>query len=322
MRILSGGVLLLDPIHEHDPPNDLRDRLGDLLLLVRGIAILPENPPAKGPDLGPCPPAKPPARDRGAHLLQLTLAATGSQTITATDTADSSLTASATTTVNPAPTLAQLVVVTPETAAVGVPTRVTVVAVDGSGHLLRNFTGTVDLSTSDAAATGLPASYTFTASDGGRHTFLVTFQTPDAAGSPTTVTAADGSVAGQASLTVTPATTVTRFRIVALRPTTPCSATPVAVVALNGSNQVVTGYTGTVTLSSSDTTASATASGTATALPLTYTFTASDAGVHIFYVTFDTTGQQSLTVTDPAANVTNTLNLDVFVRARRHRWWW
>jgi hypothetical protein len=264
------------------------------------------------------------ARDHGAHLFQLTLAATGSQTITATDTTTSSITGSATTTVNPAPTLAKLIVVTPETAAVGVPTRVTVVAVDGAGHLLRNFTGTVSLSTSDTAATGLPSSYTFTAADQGRHTFLVTFGTADAAGSPTTVTATDGSVTGQASLTVDAASDVTHFRIFALRQTSPGSATPVVVQALNASNQVVPGFTGTVTLSSSDTTATGTDTfnGTATALPLTYTFTAADSGVHTFFVTFGTTGQQSLTVTDPSTGVTNTLNLEVAAHSHRHRWWW
>jgi hypothetical protein len=263
--------------------------------------------------------------DHGKHLFQVSLAATGSQTITATDTTTSSITGSAATTVNPAPTLAQLLVVTPETAAVGVPTRVTVAAVDASGHLLRNFTGTVSLSTSDSAATGLPSTYTFTASDRGVHTFDVAFGTADAAGSPTTVTATDGSVTGQASLTVDPATTVTHFAVFTLRTPVSGSATPVVVAALNASNQVVTGYTGTVQLTSSDTaaTATATAGGTATALPRTYTFTSADAGVHTFYVTFGTTGQQSLTVTDTNTNVANSTNTQVFAQLQRHGgWWW
>jgi hypothetical protein len=262
--------------------------------------------------------------DHGRHLFQVSLAATGSQTITATDTTTSSITGSATTTVNPAPTLTQLLVVTPETAAVGVPTRVTVAAVDASGHLLRNFTGTVSLSTSDSAATGLPSSYTFTASDRGVHTFDVTFGTADAAGSPTTVTATDGSVTGQASLTVDPATEVTHSRILALRPSVTGSSTAVLVQALNASNQVVTGYTGTIQLTSSDAaaTATATAGGTATALPLTYTFTSADAGAHTFYVTFGTAGQQTLTVTDTNTDVTTTANVPTFSHNQPHGWWW
>jgi hypothetical protein len=196
--------------------------------------------------------------------------------------------------------------------------------VDGSGHLLRSFTGTVNLSTSDAAATGLPSTYTFTADDGGLHTFHVTFNTPDTPGSPTTVTATSGAVTGTASVTVTPASTVTGFRIFAQHFATPNTPTAVTVVAVNGAGQVATGYTGTVTLSSTtDPTAkaSATAGGTATTLPLSYQFTATDAGVHTFFVTFDATGQQALTVTDPSANLTNTLNLDVFMFGQRHHWW-
>jgi hypothetical protein len=264
------------------------------------------------------------AGDHGEHLFQVTLSATGSQTIKATDTATSSIAGSATTTVNPAPTLAQLLVITPETAAVGVPTRVIVAAVDGSGHLLRNFTGTVSLSTSDSAATGLPASYTFTASDRGLHSFLVTFGTADAAGSPTTVTATSGTVTGQASLTVDPATAVTHFAVFTRHAAVDGSATSVIVEALNASNQVVTGYAGTVQLTSSDTAAaaSATAGGTAAALPLTYTFTPSDAGVHVFYVTFGTTGQQSLTVTDTGTKVASSVNVLVFSQPPRFGWWW
>jgi hypothetical protein len=54
---------------------------------------------------------------------------------------------------------------------------------------------------------------------------------------------------------------------------------------------VVTGYTGTVHFSSSDAHA---------VLPPDYTFTKSDAGKHIFHVTFKTTGTQWLKVADKA----------------------
>jgi hypothetical protein len=213
----------------------------------------------------------------------------------------------------------------PKSAAVGVPNRVTVVAEDASKHLLVNFTGTVTLSTSDAAATGLPSTYTFQASDHGFHTFLMTFVTPNtSASSPTTVTATDGSITGTASILVEPATTVTRFALFAVPPAVSGATTPVIVVALNASNQIVTGYTGTVSLSSSDTTAtaSATSGGTQTALSsFSYTFTSTDAGIHVFHVTFGTTGKQTLTVSDSAAGVSNTTDVYVFSSAPRHRWW-
>jgi hypothetical protein len=266
------------------------------------------------------------AQDHGVHVFQVSLAATGSQTITATDTTTSSITGSATTTVTAAPTLSQLQVVTPETAAVGVAAPVTVVARDASGHVLRNFTGTVTLSTSDSAATGLPASYTFTASDHGAHTFQVTFGTADASGATTKVTATDGAVTNTASLTVSAATTVTRLRVIALRPAVDGTPTPVLVQALNAANQVVTGFTGTVALSSgTDATATVatTAGGTANKLPQNYTFTAADAGAHTFYVTFDATGTQTLTVADSSLNLTATANIPAFTSNHPHNpWWW
>src|SRR5207247_475339 len=54
---------------------------------------------------------------------------------------------------------------------------------------------------------------------------------------------------------------------------------------------LVTGYVGTVKLSSSDPLG---------VLPASYTFTAADAGVHVFSVTLKTAGSKSLTVTDAA----------------------
>jgi hypothetical protein len=231
------------------------------------------------------------ARDHGAHLFQVTLTATGSQTITATDTTTSSITGSAATTVNPAPVATSIVVRVPETATAGVPTQVTVVAVDASGHRVPNYTGTVHFTSSDPNAT-LPADYTFTASDHGRHTFTVTFQTTNSQ----TVTATDSatsSITGQASTTVDTAGAVTHFGIFTLGRALAGFATPVLVVALDASNQVVPGYTGTVHFTSSD--------GQAT-LPADYTFTAADNGSHLFSVMFGTGGRQTLTATDTSTS--------------------
>jgi streptogramin lyase len=67
----------------------------------------------------------------------------------------------------------------------------------------------------------------------------------------------------------------------------------VTVSALNPSNAVVTGYRGTVQLTSSDFQA---------ILPADYTFTAADNGVHTFTVTLKTAGSQTLTATDTATS--------------------
>jgi hypothetical protein len=65
------------------------------------------------------------------------------------------------------------------------------------------------------------------------------------------------------------------------------------VTAKDSAGNVVTGYTGTVTFSSSDARAGL--------LP-SYTFTAADAGVHTFTATLKTAGTQSITVKDAATS--------------------
>ena len=61
------------------------------------------------------------------------------------------------------------------------------------------------------------------------------------------------------------------------------------VTVVDASNNIATGYRGTIHFSSSDHQA---------ALPSDYTFTAADAGVHTFSATLKTAGSQSLTATD------------------------
>jgi hypothetical protein len=257
------------------------------------------------------------ASDHGVHEFQVQLTTTGAETIKATDTAAGTTVTgdTETTNVNPALLASKIVVVTPETAATGVATPVTVEALDQSGHVLHNFTGQITLSADTAAngatsrhgtATMLPITYTFTAGDHGVHTFFVTFTATLTGATTTTVTAATTatpSISGSAQLTLYPPTTVTHLGVFVFPFAFAGSAAPVEVVALNASNQVVSGYTGTVTLTSGDgaATGSTTRGGTATSLSgagLSYQFGAGDAGLHIFYVTFNTTGSQKLTVTD------------------------
>jgi hypothetical protein len=260
------------------------------------------------------------ASDHGVHTFQLQLTATGAETIKATDTATNTSVTGDTesTNVNPAAVASKIVVVTPEAAATGVATRVEVEVLDQSGHLMKNFTGTVTVTSADTSATAapnrhtaaasVPITYTFTAADHGEHTFLVTFNaTAAATGTATTVTTSTtvgtATLSGQGSVTLYPPTTVTHLGVFTAPFAVAGSAVPVEVVALNASNQAVTGYTGTVTLTSGDSaaTASTTRGGPAAALSgagLSYTFTAGDAGKHTFYVMFNTTGGETLTVTD------------------------
>src|SRR5262249_62212772 len=63
------------------------------------------------------------APHHGLHVFHVTLAATGSETISATDTTTSSINGSAATTVDSAPVATHLLVVTPEHITAGVPTK-------------------------------------------------------------------------------------------------------------------------------------------------------------------------------------------------------
>ena len=286
------------------------------------------------------------AGDHGVHEFQVQLSKVGPETITAADTATNTTVASdfGTTNVTPAPVATKVVVITPETAATGVATPVTVEVLDQSGHLLRNFTGTVQVTSSDTSATAtasrhttaasVPITYTFTSQDHGEHTFLVTFnETAAATGTATTVTASTpvgtSTLSGQGSVTVYPATTVTHLGVFAAPFAFSGSATPVEVVALNASNQKVSGYTGTVTFSSTtDSTATASATRTGTASPLssfTYTFTTGtgkDNGEHTFWVTFNTTGSQKLTVTDNSTTpLKDTETVQVLSLPHRKGWY-
>lgn len=266
------------------------------------------------------------ASDHGAHVFLLTLSQTTPQTITATDTADSFM-ASATT--NAATRVATTVVVeTPEAAATGVPTRVEVEVLDQAGQLMRDFTGPVTVSSSDTTAKGspqrrgepasLPITYNFQRGDHGEHSFAITFNaTASATGTPVTVTATSASPAlsGSAQITLYPATTVTHFAGFGLPFAFVGSAVPIHVMALNASNQVVTGYAGTVSFSSSDAAAliSATRTGTPVSLAgFTYTFTPTDAGQHTFWVTFGTTGRQTLKIADSLAGIADSVDIRVF----------
>jgi hypothetical protein len=135
------------------------------------------------------------ASDHGSHTFQLTPKATGTDTITATDTASSALTGSVQITVNPAPVATHFVVEVPRHVTTGVPTPVLVVVLDASNHVVPTYTGTVQITSSDTGAT-LPANYTFQGSDFGAHVFMVTF----ASTGSKTITATD---TGNSALTNT-----------------------------------------------------------------------------------------------------------------------
>jgi hypothetical protein len=230
--------------------------------------------------------------DHGFHVFQVSLQTLGSQTITVTDTAHISITGSTTVMV-----LASFGVVThfrvlvPPAVAAGITVPVGVVALDAANHPVVNYIGTVHFTSTDSAAS-LPADYTFTLLDHGVHIFPVTLQT---AGSQTiTVTdAARSSTTGSATVLVITLSfgPADHFGVFA-SPTVPAGIPfPVGVVALDASNHPVLNYTGTVHFTSTDSAAN---------LPADFTFTLLDHGFHVFQVSVQTPGSQTVTVTDTA----------------------
>jgi len=258
------------------------------------------------------------ASDHGKHEFHVTLAATGSQTITATDTATGSITGQAALTVDAAGAVTHFGVYAVSRALAGFPTQIDVVALDASNQVVTGYTGTVHFTSSDIQAT-LPADYTFTASDNGSHVFSVTLATAgkqtvtatDTSTSSITGSATDRVLAALASPPVDATGTVTHFGVYALGRALAGSPTPVLVVALDAANHAVANYTGTVHFTSNDAQAT---------LPADYTFTASDNGSHLFSVTFVTAGKQSLTATDTAtSSITGSVTDRIFAQlARRH----
>jgi len=228
------------------------------------------------------------ASNHGFQWFNVTLTTAQSETITATDTVTSTIAGSATTTVKVAPAATHFLVEAPKYVVATGEFTVTVVALSANNRVATGYAGTVSLTSSDGNAS-LPGSYTFSPGiDNGTHTFTVSLSAAESA----TLTATDtttSTITGKASITAEAVTAVTQFKVLSFGFALPGLPTYVLVEAMDANHHVLAGYTGTVTFTSSD--------GSAT-LPANYTFTASDDGRHIFAVTFNTAGTQTLTTTD------------------------
>jgi hypothetical protein len=134
----------------------------------------------------------------GRASFQVTFVTPGQQTVTATDSVNASPIGTATTNVAPVAVATHFVVTMTPGATAGTPVTVRVVPEDAQNHFVPNYTGTVDLTSSDGSAT-LPTSVTF--QQGQASFFQVTFSTVG----QQTVTATDS---GNSSLTGTATTNV------------------------------------------------------------------------------------------------------------------
>ena len=179
---------------------------------------------------------------------------------------------------------------------------VVVTALNQFNAKVAGYTGTVTFTSSDAGknkAITLPANYTFTGSggDAGSHTFAGVKLETAGHQSIKVADTVTKSIAGTVGLTVNAGSAT------GLKVTIPAASTAgqtlaaVEVTAIDGGGNVDTGYTGTVTFTSTDGSAQ---------LPADYTFTSADNGTHIFHgVILMTAGSKTVTATDTTTGSIN-----------------
>jgi putative cell wall-binding protein len=170
----------------------------------------------------------------------------------------------------------------PASAIVGNPVTVTVTALDSSNAIATTYAGTVHFTSNDAAAV-LPANSTFS---GGVGSFSVTFSTAGTRHVTVTDTTSSSITGTSGSVNVTQSTT--HLSATASATATAGNSFVVTVKALDGGGHVVTGYAGTVKLTSND---------SAAVLPANSTLSS---GQHAFTVTLKTAGSHNVTATDTA----------------------
>ena len=140
--------------------------------------------------------------DNGSHTFTATLITVGSQSITATDTANNAVTgAESNVVVNPAGPGSVVLSGYPSSTTAGAAHNFTVAIYDTNGNVDTAYTGTIHFTSSDskaAAGNGLPANYTFTTGSGGDngvHTFIATLRTAGTQ-SITATDTANGAISG------------------------------------------------------------------------------------------------------------------------------
>ena len=230
--------------------------------------------------------------DAGVHIFTGTLKTAGTQSITATDATTATIVGSQSGIAVTSAAAAGSLSVTgfPATTA-GAAKTFTVTVKDAFGNLDSAYSGTVIFSSSDVQA-GLPASYTFTAADAGVHTFSATLKTAGTQ-SITVKDSVTATVAGTQTGIAVAAGVATHLALSVAATATSGQSFSVTVTALDAFGNVATGYTGKIHFA--DTASSAGLQGD-------YTFSNKDNGIHVFSITLNTLGLQTLSVTDTANN--------------------
>jgi hypothetical protein len=226
----------------------------------------------------------------GTGTLSVTLNTAGSQTVTATD-PSSNITGSTTimvTALTPLVDHFDLTMVPPNVVA-GSSFAITVTARDAQNHSVTGYTGTVTFMSTDPYPAELPVNYTFTASDYGSHTFSGLSMFTAGMQTLTVEDSSESSVMGTTAIDVQ-AAAANHLVINAPPMAVAGNSFGVMIEAVDPYGNVDTGYTSTVTLTSSD----------RTPTPQEYAFTASDGGAHTFNTSLFTAASQTLSAWDAA----------------------
>jgi hypothetical protein len=215
----------------------------------------------------------------GIGAFSATLLTAGSQTLIATDTASSSVTGASNAVAVVPSTITHFAVNTVAFAISGNAFSVTLKAKDAFNNTVTNYTGTVQVYSSDTAAT-LPAPQTLTSGVG---TFSATLRTN---GSETLVAFDNLNIQIAGVTTVSVTRPASHFLVSALPTATAGTSFVFQVTALDSQNLTAAGYTGTVHFTSTDSQAS---------LPANTTLSN---GVGLFAAVLKTAGAQTLFATD------------------------
>ena len=257
------------------------------------------------------------AGDAGSHTFtEVVLETAGSQTITATDSANHATNGTSLAVVVVPAAVNDFVVTTsfanPDVA--GTVGTVTVTAKDPYGNTVgsgpNQYLGIVDLSGTDDQMAGLPATHTFIADDAGSFTFTGVALKMAGTQTITATDSIDVAVTGDIKINVAAAAAQDLVLTTSFASTDVAGTVGTVTIAVfDAYNNLVSGgpnlYEGTVDLGDTD--------ALATGLPASYTFTAADAGSHTFSnVVLKTAGSQTITATDTVSSaLTDTATFNV-----------
>jgi len=230
----------------------------------------------------------------GVGTFSATLTTAGSQTIIGADNNTSLITGSIGGVSNSitvvATSASHFVVSAPGAAIAGAPTTFTVTAEDKFNNTATGYTGTVTFTSTDTgASTKVPAPSPLVSGLGTFSATLTTSGSQTITGTDNNTSGATGTISGTSNSIIVSATTASHFVVSAQSATVAGNNMLFTVVAEDKFNNTATGYTGTVTFTSTDT-------GASTVLPGSNSTLAS--GVGSFSATLTTAGSQTITGTD------------------------